>query len=105
MVAAEAAACGVLPVSAAHSGLAEVSAALAQALDPQVARLLSFALDGHAVESIAERLVAWLALEEATRAPARAALACTVRERWSWEGVAKGVIAAARGELDGLQAP
>ena len=30
MVAAEAAACGVLPISAAHSGLAEVSGALAR---------------------------------------------------------------------------
>jgi hypothetical protein len=29
----------------------------------------------------------------------------TVRERWSWDGVARGVIAAARGELDALQTP
>jgi len=105
MVAAEAAACGVLPVSAAHSGLAEVSAALARALEPQVAALLSFELDGHAVETLAERLVAWLAVGDACRARARAALARTVRERWSWEGVAEGVIAAARGELDALEAP
>ena len=36
MVAAEAAACGALPVSAAHSGLAEVSRALAQELPEQM---------------------------------------------------------------------
>ena len=45
MVAAEAAACGALPVGAAHSGLAEVSDALAQAVPAQVAPLLSFAVD------------------------------------------------------------
>ena len=37
MVAAEAAACGVLPVSAAHSGLAEVSDALARAVPAEIA--------------------------------------------------------------------
>jgi glycosyltransferase involved in cell wall biosynthesis len=105
MVAAEAAACGVLPVSAAHSGLAEVSGALAGALAPEVAALLSFELDEHAVEAIAERVVGWLSLAEGERAPARAALVRTVRARWSWEGVAEGVIAAARGELDGLKTP
>jgi glycosyltransferase involved in cell wall biosynthesis len=105
MVAAEAAACGVLPISAAHSGLAEVSAALAQALSPRAASLLSFELDGRAVEGIAERVSAWLAIDDRERADARAALAATVRERWSWEGVARGVIAAARGELEELKNP
>jgi glycosyltransferase involved in cell wall biosynthesis len=105
MVAAEAAACGVLPVSAAHSGLAEVSEALARALEPQVAALLSFELGDGTVPAIADRVVGWLSMAEAERARARAALARTVRERWSWEGVAEGVIAAARGELEVLQAP
>ncbi|HEY2216048.1 MAG TPA: glycosyltransferase, partial [Solirubrobacteraceae bacterium] len=40
MVAAEAAACGALPISAGHSGLAEVSEALARAVPEQVAGLL-----------------------------------------------------------------
>jgi glycosyltransferase involved in cell wall biosynthesis len=105
MVAAEAAACGVLPVSAAHSGLAEVSEALARALEPQVAALLSFELGDGAVQAIADRVAGWLSMADADRARARAALARTVRERWSWEGVAEGVIAAARGELEALQAP
>jgi hypothetical protein len=44
-------------------------------------------------------------MDERERARVRAALAATVRERWSWEGVARGVIAAARGELEGLEMP
>ena len=51
MVAAEAAACGVLPISAAHSGLAEVSDALAGAVPEQVAPWLSFPVDDGAVQS------------------------------------------------------
>jgi glycosyltransferase involved in cell wall biosynthesis len=105
MVAAEAAACGVLPVSAAHSGLAEVSDALARAVPEQVAPWLSFPVDDRAVRALAERLVGWLQADPALRARARAGLVSTVRERWSWDGVARGVIAAARGELDGLARP
>ncbi|HXR31066.1 MAG TPA: glycosyltransferase family 4 protein [Solirubrobacterales bacterium] len=102
MVAAEAAACGALPVSAGHSGMLEVSRQLAQALPPEVGRLTSFPAEEGAVEAIAERLNAWLALPERERAAAREALVETARRLWSWEGVADGVIAAARGELDGL---
>jgi glycosyltransferase involved in cell wall biosynthesis len=102
MVAAEAAAAGVLPVSAGHSGAAEVSRALAAALPPQVAELVSFPLDEGAVNGIAGRLNAWLSLDEATRERARQALANTAAERWSWEGVARGVLAASAGRLDEL---
>ena len=42
MVAAEAAACGALPLSAGHSGMAEVTAMLAPALEPDLRELLSF---------------------------------------------------------------
>jgi glycosyltransferase involved in cell wall biosynthesis len=105
MVAAEAAACGVLPLSAAHSGLAEVSEALARALPAAAADWLSFPVDDHAVPAIATALVGWLGAEPALRASTRAGLVSTVRERWSWEGVAEGVIAAARGELDTLARP
>src|SRR5918992_615361 len=42
MVAAEAAACGALPLSAGHSGMAEVTATLAPALPPALRPLLSF---------------------------------------------------------------
>jgi glycosyltransferase involved in cell wall biosynthesis len=100
MVAAEAAACGVLPLSAAHSGLAEVSAVLAPALDPDLQRLLSFDVGPGAVEEIAERLVTWLRLDPAERRRAGAALAATSAERFGWEHVAERVIAAAKGRLD-----
>jgi glycosyltransferase involved in cell wall biosynthesis len=105
MVAAEAAACGVLPVSAAHSGLAEVSEALAQAVPPEAASLLSFPVDDDAVPAIARRLTGWLTADPALRERTRAGLVETVRERWSWDGVARGVIAAAQGRLDELPLP
>jgi glycosyltransferase involved in cell wall biosynthesis len=102
MVAAEAAACGALPVSAAHSGLAEVSDALARALPSEAASLLSFAIDERAVAALAECVAGWLLLDADVRSRARAGLVATVRERWSWEGVASGVIAAAQGRLQQL---
>lgn len=102
MVAAEAAACGVLPVSAGHSGMREVSRALAAALPPETAELVSFQVEPGAVEAIAERLDRWLDLPEERREPARRALVATARRLWSWEGVARGAIAASRGELDRL---
>jgi glycosyltransferase involved in cell wall biosynthesis len=102
MVAAEAAACGALPVSAGHSGMLEVSRKLADALPPESAGLTSFAVAEGAVEAIAERLNAWLSLPEERRAEARRALVSTAHRLWSWEGVARGVIAASRGELDRL---
>jgi glycosyltransferase involved in cell wall biosynthesis len=105
MVAAEGAACGALPVSAAHSGLAEVSDVLARAVPAQAAPWLSFPIDEHAVPALAERLVSWLLVEPQLRAQTRAALVRSVRERWSWEGVARGTIAAAQGELAGLTRP
>ncbi|HEY2535544.1 MAG TPA: glycosyltransferase [Solirubrobacteraceae bacterium] len=105
MVAAEAAACGVLPISAAHSGLAEVSRALADAVPREVGPLLSFPVDDRPVVALAARVVAWLRIDPLVRERTRAGLVSTVRERWSWEGVARGVIAAARGELDGLSEP
>jgi len=105
MVAAEAAACGALPVAAAHSGMLEVSRQLAAELPDEVAGLVSFPVGPGAVEEIAARVNAWLALPEAVRAEAREALVGTVKRLWSWEGVARGVLAAAAGELDDLPAP
>src|SRR5439155_10805849 len=81
MVAAEAASCGVLPLSAAHSGLAEVTAALAAAVEPEVRLLLSFTPGPGAVREIADKLVAWLELDPARRGRAGAALAETARLR------------------------
>ncbi|MEA2314082.1 MAG: hypothetical protein QOI03_774 [Solirubrobacteraceae bacterium] len=105
MVAAEAAACGVLPISAAHSGLAEVSEVLARAVPAEVAPLLSFPVDDEVVRAIAERVATWLSAEPGLRAGARAPLIAAVRERWSWESVAATVIAAAEGRLEELAQP
>jgi glycosyltransferase involved in cell wall biosynthesis len=105
MVAAEAAACGVLPVSAAHSGLAEVSRVLAAHLPVPVGDLVSFPLQGPVVQSIASRLITWLLMPEELRATARASLVETTAAHWSWEGVARTVIAAAQGDLDALDPP
>jgi glycosyltransferase involved in cell wall biosynthesis len=102
MVAAEAAAAGALPVSAAHSGLIEVSRELAAALPDAASGLVSFELGAGAVEAIAARINGWLALDGETRDAARAALRATVARLWSWEGVARGVIAASAGRLDEL---
>jgi glycosyltransferase involved in cell wall biosynthesis len=105
MVAAEAAACGTFPISAGHSGLAEVSDALARAVPPDAAGWLSFPVDDRAVIAIAERLSGWLHAGSDVRARTRSGLVRTVHERWSWEGVARGVIEAAQGDLDSLTAP
>jgi glycosyltransferase involved in cell wall biosynthesis len=105
MVAAEAAAAGTAPVSAAHSGMAEVSQALAEGLPPEAAGLVSFDLDNRAVESLAARINGWLCLEPRTRERARSALREVAAERWSWEGVARGVVAASAGRLDELPRP
>jgi glycosyltransferase involved in cell wall biosynthesis len=95
MVAAEAAAAGVLPVSAAHSGAAEVSRALAEALPEEVSRLLSFELGPDAVAAIADRVNGWLALGDEQQARAGRALRSRVEALWSWEHVAEGVLDAA----------
>ncbi|MEA2287099.1 MAG: hypothetical protein QOJ21_3142, partial [Solirubrobacteraceae bacterium] len=105
MVAAEAAACGALPLSAAHSGLAEVTATLARAVPEEARPWLSFDVGEGAVRAIAERLVAWLEAPEDVRAATREALVAVAREQYSWEGVAAGVIAAAQGRHDALPAP
>ena len=105
MVAVEAAACGTLPVSAGHSGMLEVSRRLAAALPAPIGRLTSFPVEPGAVEAIAARLNAWLALPEAEREAARRDLVETVGRLWSWEGVARGVLAAAAGELGDLPRP
>jgi glycosyltransferase involved in cell wall biosynthesis len=102
MVPAESAACGVPPVSADHSGMREVSELLACALDPDLAPLLSFPIDSDAVRELADRLRGWLALDPGRRRRAGLALAKRVDELWSWEGVARTVIEASRGELDDL---
>ncbi len=105
MVAVEAAACGALPVSAGHSGMREVSRRLSAALPGPVAPLTSFPVEPGAVEAIADRLVHWFDLPETTRAEARGTLVEEVARLWSWEGVARGALDAAVGNLGGLPVP
>jgi glycosyltransferase involved in cell wall biosynthesis len=105
MVAVEAAACGTLPVSAGHSGMLEVSRQLRAGLPGPAVELVSFPVGEGGVEAIAGRLNGWLALPENQRDAARSALVETVGRLWSWEGVARGVLAAAAGELGGLPRP
>lgn len=103
MVAVEAAACGALPISAAHSGLAEVSRLLSQGLPPEAAELMSFPIGRDSVIAIADCVAGWLRAPEELRQTTRASLVGAVRSRYSWEGVARDVIAAARGEHAALE--
>jgi glycosyltransferase involved in cell wall biosynthesis len=105
MVAAEGAACGVFPVSAAHSGLAEVSAALADRIPSQAAQWLSFPVDDNAVGALAQCVIGWLGADRAVRERTRKGLIAAVREQWAWQSVAHRALAAARGELDSLTRP
>ena len=105
MVAAEAAACGELPLSASHSGLAEVTAKVADALPEDLRPLLHFQRGPGAVEEIAAKLTRWLTLAPETRAEAAADLAAVAHRRFGWEAVAEGVITAAQGRLDELPEP
>jgi glycosyltransferase involved in cell wall biosynthesis len=101
MVAAEAAACGALPLSANHSGMAEVTATLRPALPERLRPLMSFDVGPGAVREIASKLAEWLQLDPDERDAARAALAAEAARRYSWESVARGVIDAASGHPTG----
>ena len=102
MVPAESAACGVPPVSADHSGMREVVQLLGEAVEPDLARLLSFPVGPSAITELGDRVCGWLELPADRRRAAGRALAECVDRLWSWEGVARGVIAASRGELEEL---
>jgi glycosyltransferase involved in cell wall biosynthesis len=86
MVAAEAAAAGLLPVVSAHSGLAEVAAGIGDEVGSEVTPLLSFPA-GDAT-ALRERLAAILALSPESRAELGLAARRTVEQRWSWRVVA-----------------
>jgi glycosyltransferase involved in cell wall biosynthesis len=105
MVAAEAAACGALPVVAAHSGLAEVAHTLAQAVPGGARSWLSFEVGPGAVRELADNLSGWMQAPAEIRDATRAGIVAAAREHYSWDGVARSVIAAARGELEGLPLP
>jgi len=82
MVAAEAAACGVVPIVARHSGLAEVAAGLGPS---------GITFDGTASD-LEARLDLLLSLPQTTRRQMGLAAREAVVERWSWEGIARRLI-------------
>jgi glycosyltransferase involved in cell wall biosynthesis len=91
MVAAEAAAAGVLPVVSGHSGLAEVAAGIGEEVGTEAAALLSFpAGDAGALR---ERLAAILELPTERRAELGRAARRAVEQRWSWPVVAARLLA------------
>lgn len=94
MVAAEAAACGVLPIVPAHSGIGEVGAALEEAFG--LPGLLTFD-PKDPVPGIAAAIdrVLGLPLDERRRCSLRATE--LARERWSWEHVADSLLEQAVG--------
>jgi glycosyltransferase involved in cell wall biosynthesis len=86
MVAAEAAAAGVLPVVSAHSGLAEVAAGIGEEVGAESAALISFPAGDAA--ALRERLEAILALPAGRREELGQAARRAVERRWSWTVVA-----------------
>jgi glycosyltransferase involved in cell wall biosynthesis len=102
MVVAEAAACGVFPVSAGHSGLAEVTASLDKAVPDPVRQWLSFPLGPEVVHAIADRLVAYLSESVELRAAVSEALAGEAARLFGWDEVARGLVVAGCGRIDTL---
>lgn len=95
MVAAEAAACGVLPIVPSHSGIAEAGAAIEEAIGrPGV--LTYDAEDPIPGIAAAIDRVLDIGFEERTEMGRRAAQ--LARERWSWDVVGANLLAAALGQ-------
>jgi glycosyltransferase involved in cell wall biosynthesis len=91
MVAAEAAAAGVPPLVARHSGLAEVAEGLEATYPPERRELASFT-NGDVAE-LRDKLAALLALPEHERALLGEAARRAAVERWSWSSVAQRLLA------------
>ena len=94
----EAAACGALPVSAGHSGMLEVSRQLPRRCPREVggADLVPGRGGCGRGDRRAARTAGWRCRRPSARRRARR-LVETARRLWSWEGVARGVLAAAAG--------
>jgi len=96
MVAAEAAAAGVPPLLAAHSGLAEVAAGIASEYPPELQHLVATETGDAGV--LRDRLAELLALpSEERRALGQAARRAVVRN-WSWARVAERLLEPLSGE-------
>jgi glycosyltransferase involved in cell wall biosynthesis len=91
VVAAEAAAAGVVPVVAEHSGLAEVGAGIAAELPPDRAHLVMFP-SGDAA-ALRSRLQELLALPAAERRALGIAARDAVERNWSWRSVSERLLA------------
>ena len=93
IVAAEGAAAGALPMLARHSGLAEV----AEALEAEVGHpgLFSFEPGVGAVTRIAEGIDRLSSLPLAERDELGKGLSAFVRNHWTWERTAAGLLDAA----------
>jgi len=90
MVAAEAAACGSLPLVARHSGLAEIAAGLEAEYPPELRYLASF--DSGNVEDLAAKLAEILALPAGERRLLSEAARRAAVVRWSWGHVAAAIL-------------
>ena len=90
MVAAEAAAAGVPPLVARHSGLAEIATGL-EAAYPEQHRPLAAFTSGDSIE-LADKLHELLQLSPAERAELGAAARRVAERRWSWKSVAAGLV-------------
>jgi glycosyltransferase involved in cell wall biosynthesis len=92
MVAAEAAAAGLPPVVADHSGLAEIAAGVAAEYPPELRHLTAFR-NGDAA-ALRERLRELFALPDEERRAVGLAARRAVQEHWSWERVASRLLEA-----------
>ena len=86
MVAAEAAAAGLPPVVADHSGLGEIAVGVASEYPPELSRLTAFP-NGDA-DALRERLRELFALSPQERRALGAAARRAAERKWSWERVA-----------------
>jgi glycosyltransferase involved in cell wall biosynthesis len=86
MVAAEAAAAGVPPLVARHSGLAEIAAGLEAAYPPELCDLASF------TDDLGPKLARLLELPSETRHELGTAARRAAVERWSWSSVAQRLL-------------
>lgn len=94
MVAAEAAACGVLPLVPSHSGIGEVGAALEEALGRP--GLLTYPADDP-IRGLAESIQRILSLDAAEREDLGREAAEFARSRWAWERVCGELLSLATG--------
>jgi glycosyltransferase involved in cell wall biosynthesis len=105
MVAAEAAACGVPPICAEHSGLLEVIDKLREHLSGVGGTMLGFGLSDWSVQHLAARIRTATEMTDEHRAELSARLVRTARDEFSWGGVARELITAGTGPLDELRKP